>query len=254
MKQKAHAKVNIFLKILGTRDHYHELLSRFVRVENLYDTLSFKASPYHDTFQLQGTFGCETEKNTIYKAYLLLKEIDKNVETFFKTHQVHVEKRIPEFAGLGGGSSNAAAFLRMSNRILDLKLSTKTLASMGAKIGADVPFFIYDYASANISGIGEVVEPFEEEALHIETFTPKIACDTTEVYRIYRQDFLKQIDVPSALALKDQSSRELLQSKDALFLNDLFAPALSLYPELKTYHDNNFFSGSGSTFFRSMHG
>jgi len=56
------------------------------------------------------------------------------------------------------------------------------------------------------------------------------------------------------LALKDQSSRELLQSKDALFLNDLFAPALSLYPELKTYHDNNFFSGSGSTFFRSMHG
>jgi 4-diphosphocytidyl-2-C-methyl-D-erythritol kinase len=254
MIEKAHAKVNIFLKIVGTREEYHELLSRFVRVENLYDTISFKATPYHDNFQLQGQFGCTTEKNTIYKAYLLLKEINPKVENFFKTHQVDVEKQIPEFAGLGGGSSDAAAFLRMSNRILDLGLSTELLATMGAKIGADVPFFVYNYTSANVSGIGEIVEPFEEASLDIETFTPKIACDTVAVYQAFRQDFLNQIDIPFAMALKDEESKVLLQNKDALFLNDLFAPALSLYPELKNYHDKNFFSGSGSTFFRSKHG
>jgi 4-diphosphocytidyl-2-C-methyl-D-erythritol kinase len=117
-----------------------------------------------------------------------------------------------------------------------------------------VPFFVYNYASANVSGVGEVVEPFEEAPLMIETFTPDIACDTTKVYTTFRKTYLKDINITSALALKQQPSITLLNSKDALFLNDLFAPALSLYPELKNYHDKNFFSGSGSTFFRSING
>ena len=254
MTAKSHAKVNIFLKMLGTRGSYHELTSRFMRVDGLYDTLSFeKKDTYHDSFQLVGDFGCQLEKNTIFKAYKALAQ-EQNIKDFFQAHKVVVTKNIPEFAGLGGGSSNAAAFLRLANRALNLKIDTDTLAKIGASIGADVPFFVYDYPSANVSGIGDIVLPFEEEALDIETFTPDILCDTAKVYQQFRTHYLKDIDIKQAKSLEQESSKNLLKEHDALFLNDLFAPALDLYPALKAYHDDNFFSGSGSTFFRINHG
>ncbi len=254
MIEKSHAKVNIFLKILGTQGAYHTLLSRFMRVDNLYDTLRFeKKEHYHDSFELEGDFGCSIEKNTIYKAYqALIKEYP--IVPFFQEHKVVVEKNIPEFAGLGGGSSNAAAFLRLVNRTLHLHIATPHLAKIGASIGADVPFFVYDYASANVSGVGENVQAFEEEQIEIETFTPDIRCDTGQVYQQFRRAYLQDIDIKSAKALENISSNTLLNSYDAGFLNDLFAPALDLYPDLKAYHDKNFFSGSGSTFFRIQHG
>ncbi len=255
MREKSHAKVNIFLKMLGTRGDYHTLTSRFMRVDALYDTLTFqKKVKADDSFTLIGDFGCSIEKNTIYKAFSLLSYASPAIKNFFYEHKVLVEKNIPEFAGLGGGSSNAAAFLRLSNRLLNLKHSPETLASIGAKIGADVPFFVYDYSSANVSGIGEIVEPFEEEILPIETFTPEILCDTAKVYQQFRANYIKDIDTTKAKTLAVESSENLLERYDALFLNDLFAPALDIYPDLNAYHDNNFFSGSGSTFFRINHG
>lgn len=257
MIEKSHAKVNIFLKMLGTRGSYHELTSRFMRVETLYDTLSFekKADP-SDTFELLGNFGCTKEQNTIYKAFLALSKEspNKQLENFFNEYSVVVDKKIPEFAGLGGGSSNAAAFLRLSNRTLNLGHSSDTLAKIGASIGADVPFFVYDYPSANVSGIGEIVTPFDEETLNIETFTPNILCDTGKVYQRFRESYLQDIDTKSAHSLENKSSKELLANHNALFLNDLFAPALDIYPALNDYHDSNFFSGSGSTFFKVNHG
>ncbi len=255
MREIAHAKVNIFLKMVGTRGHYHTFLSRFMRVESLYDTMSIeKKANMDETFSLIGDFGCTLEQNTIYKAYRLLQEHSPKVGDFFKTHTVKVEKKIPEFAGLGGGSSNAAAFLRLTNRLLNLGIKTKDLADIGAKIGADVPFFVYNYASANVSGIGDIVEPFEEDLIMIETFTPPILCDTGKVYQQFRNHYLNAIDVKKAQAIFLQPSALLLHKYKAPFLNDLFQPAVDLYPALLDYHDNNFFSGSGSTFFRSDDG
>ena len=265
MIEKSHAKVNIFLKMLGTRGSYHTLSSRFMQVETLFDTLSFEKKTDHSKeFILEGNFGCKQNKNTIYKAFIALLKENSNTKmiNFFHDYKVVVEKNIPEFAGLGGGSSNAAAFLRLSNRTLNLGHSSDTLAKIGATIGADVPFFVYNYPSANVSGIGEVVMPFHEERLDIEVFTPDILCDTGKVYQRFREVYLKDIDSHSALALDNISSKELLETYDALFLNDLFSPALDLYPKLETYHQraslplgyNNFFSGSGSTFFKVNHG
>ena len=111
MERKSYAKVNIFLKIAGKRDNYHELVSRFVRVHSLYDVISF-VKTNKKAFEIIGDFGCKLESNTVYKAYNLLKAYD-GVEEYFLTHSVKVEKNIPEFAGLGGGSSNAATFLIM---------------------------------------------------------------------------------------------------------------------------------------------
>ncbi len=258
MKQyKAYAKVNIFLKITGMRGEYHEILSRFMKVESLYDELSFlpkeQTTFKKNDFGIVGDFDCTTEQNTIYKAYFALKEAthSESLERLMQTHAIKVEKKIPAFAGLGGGSSDGATYLKMCNNVLNLGLSLNELAQIGLQVGADVPFFIYGYESANVSGIGEVVEKFDEELLKLETFTPKIQISTPKVYKIYRENFYNPIDGFEIQRLKQLSSKEILSSMSATEANDLFAPALSVYPKLKEhYKDGYFFSGSGSSFFR----
>ena len=182
MTKKSYAKVNIFLKIVGLRDNYHLIASRFVRVKNLFDTISFIKKDV-DNFSIEGNFSCILEKNTVYKAYKELEKFDE-VKEFFKKNIVKIDKNIPEFAGLGGGSSNCATFLNMVNQACNLNLSKEELAKIGSNIGADVPFFVYEFDSANVSGIGEIVEEFNEESLNIEVITPKIPCDTTKIYKL----------------------------------------------------------------------
>ncbi len=249
---KAYAKVNIFLKITGKRDNYHEILSRFMRVESLYDELCF-VPKQEDAFCILGDFACALEHNTIYKAYLALREFthSESLEKLMRTHAVEVRKNIPAFAGLGGGSSDAATYLKMCNEVLHLNLSLNDLARIGLQIGADVPFFIYGYKSANVSGIGEIVEEFDEELLDIEVFTPKIEISTPRVYQVYREDFYAPIDGFEVKRLKETPSLDILQSMDVKEANDLFAPALQEYKELKNHYKHGYhFSGSGSSFFK----
>ena len=195
---KAHAKVNIFLKITGHKDGYHTLLSRFMMVEDLYDTITFEPCEC-DTFTIEGCEGVPLESNTIYKAYKALNAHtgDLDILNFFYKHKVVVTKHIPTQAGLGGGSSDAAAFMRLVKEVCNLIISTKELAQLGSTIGADLPFFIYNYPSANVSGFGEVVEPFEEEPLSLELFTPDIRCDTTIVYKTFKAHLIDGIKLNS---------------------------------------------------------
>lgn len=252
---KAHAKVNIFLKITGHKDGYHTLLSRFMRVDDLYDTITF-APCACDSFTIEGCGDVPTTSNTIYKAYIQLHEYTKNsrLETFFKAHKVVVTKRIPSQAGLGGGSSDAAAFMRLVNKVCDLNLKTATLSEIGSKIGADLPFFIYNYPSANVSGFGQIVEPYKEETLLLELYTPDIGCDTTVVYKTFKQHLLKDIAMCSFSEWEKLDSLTLLETiADPIILNDLYNAALIAYPELGDVpqaKEGWFFSGSGSTFFR----
>ncbi len=250
MTKRSYAKVNIFLKIAGKRGEYHELVSRFARVNNLYDTISFSEGNF-DEFTLEGSFGCETQKNTIYKAYTKLCEISPKVEEFFQKHKVIVKKHIPEFAGLGGGSSNCATFILMVNEICHLDLSKDEMAKIGATIGADVPFFIYEYDSANVTGIGEIVEKFDEELLNIETITPKIECNTGAIFKTFREKFYKEVSTEKAQKLLKMKSCDILKALSIEEANDLYLPASSVEPKLKEFAGNRwFFSGSGSSFFR----
>lgn len=250
MNKKSYAKVNIFLKIAGIRGNYHELVSRFVRVKNLFDIISFQAGKF-DEFTLEGTFGCETKRNTIYKAYLKLVEISPKVEEYFKNHKVIVDKKIPEFAGLGGGSSNCATFILMVNEVCGLALTRDEMAKIGSMIGADVPFFIYEYDSANVTGIGEIVEKFDEETLNIETFTPDIKCNTGAIFRTFREKFYKEITEIEAKKLLQMNSADILNILTINEANDLYVPACEVSKELKNYEKPQFFfSGSGSSFFR----
>jgi len=249
---KAYAKVNVFLKITGTRDGYHELISRFMRVDSLYDELHFEPKD-EEAFKIIGDFSCKTEQNTIYKAYMALKKYtdSPSLEKLMRTHAIRVEKNIPAFAGLGGGSSDAATYLKMCNEVLHLGLSQNELAQIGLSVGADVPFFIYGYKSANVSGIGEIVEEFDEECLELEVYTPKIEICTPKVYKMYKEDFYNPIDGFKVDELKHTTSLEILNTMSADEANDLFKPALQLYPALKNHYKKGwFFSGSGSSFFK----
>ncbi len=247
MCEKSYAKVNIFLKIVGLRGDYHELNSRFVRVKNLYDEVSFIKSNEKE-LKIIGNFSCPIEKNTVYKAYKLLEKY-KKVEEFFKNYYVKIDKKIPEFAGLGGGSSNAATFINMVNRYCELNLNKDELAQIGKSVGADVPFFIYEYDSANVKGIGEVVEKFDEETLDIEVITPNIKCNTGEIFKLFRKDYFEEkSEYKELFTLK---SDKILESLNIFEANDLYKVALKLEPKLEEFSKNSwFFSGSGSSFFR----
>ena len=252
ISKKSYAKVNIFLKIVGVRDGFHLLASRFCRVKNLYDVVEFQSGNF-DNFTLEGNFGCTIQQNTIYKAYLKLIELNPSVEQYFKTHKVVVNKVIPEFAGLGGGSSNCATFIFMVNDVCSLNLSKDELSKIGASIGADVPFFIYEYDSANVSGIGEIVKEFKEDTLDIHTFTPSIECNTGAIFKEFRKNFYKECSIEDVNRLFETKSIEIYNSIDINEANDLYAPALSLNDNLNPKNlglDNeSFFSGSGSSFF-----
>ena len=253
---KAHAKVNIFLKVTGHSAGYHTLISRFMRVENLYDTLHFVPAEC-DTFTIEGCENIPVTSNTIYKAYQVLLDHEKEteVDTFFKHHKVVVTKRIPSQAGLGGGSSDAAAFMLLVKEVCNLLISRKDLARLGGTIGADLPFFIYNYPSANVTGFGEVVELFEEPLLPLEIYTPNIGCDTATVYKTFKQHLLDDIQPESFQGWETLSSKTLLETiHDPIVLNDLYRAALIAYPELKgTAKEGWYFSGSGSSFFRIKH-
>jgi len=252
---RAHAKVNIFLKITGHENGYHTLLSRFMQVADLYDTITFVPCRC-DTFTIEGCKGIPLESNTIYKAYKALNDHtgDLDILNFFYKHKVVVTKRIPSQAGLGGGSSDAAAFMLLVKEVCNLLISTKELAKLGSKIGADIPFFIYNYASANVSGFGEIVEPFEEEPLSLELYTPNIGCDTALVYKTFKEHLLDGISLASFIGWDRLDSKTLLERiADPVILNDLYKAALIAYPELKKEAKEGwFFSGSGSTFFRLL--
>ena len=251
MTKKSYSKVNIFLKIVGLRDNYHLIASRFVRVKNLFDTISFVKKDV-DNFSIEGNFSCILEKNTVYKAYKELEKFDE-VKEFFKKNIVKIDKNIPEFAGLGGGSSNCATFLNMVNQACNLNLSKEELAKIGSNIGADVPFFVYEFDSANVSGIGEIVEEFKEESLNIEVITPKIACDTGKIYKNFREKFYKELNKDEVKELFVTNSKDILKKFSINEANDLYFSALDLNQDLKKFEkDNWFFSGSGSSFFKIL--
>ena len=251
MTKKSYSKVNIFLKIVGLRDNYHLIASRFVRVKNLFDTISFIKKDV-DNFSIEGNFSCILEKNTVYKAYKELEKFDE-VKEFFKKNIVKIDKNIPEFAGLGGGSSNCATFLNMVNQACNLNLSKEELSKIGSNIGADVPFFVYEFDSANVSGIGEIVEEFKEELVDIEVITPKIACDTGKIYKNFREKFYKELNKDEVKELFVTNSKDILKKFSINEANDLYFSALDLNQDLKKFEkDNWFFSGSGSSFFKIL--
>ncbi|BCX79336.1 4-(cytidine 5'-diphospho)-2-C-methyl-D-erythritol kinase [Campylobacter sp. 19-13652] len=241
---KAPAKINIFLKITGTRGVYHEILSRFVRFEDLSDELTLV--PRVDERLVISDFN----DTIIAKAYDIMAKAGYAGELaeIFRDKSVRLTKRIPVGAGLGGGSSDAACFMLLVNEFLGL--SADELLRLGLKVGADVPFFLSGQSSANVSGIGEIIEPFDDDLPALLLVSPDVFCSTPEVYAYFRANLLSKIEPKKAKDMVNLKSDELLVEFKNSELNDLRAACLALYSELnKPLYLDKFLSGSGSSLF-----
>lgn len=182
------AKINFALKVTGQReDGYHEL-EMVMQTIGIYDTVTLTPS-LSGEISLNVVFDQESErhgipsgpKNLAYRAAALLKH-EFNVKSGLK---IRLAKRIPSSAGLGGGSSDAAAVLKGANHLWKLGLTNSELEKRGALIGADVPFFIRGGCSL-VSGIGEKVTPLSRfPMLPIVVVKPPLDISTAWVYNMY---------------------------------------------------------------------
>ena len=151
---QAPAKLNLSLRILGKRDDgFHEIDTLMVKIQSLTDEIEFqeakKFSFVCDDFSVPSD-----ERNLVVKAVRAYENAAK-VECKWA---ISLKKRIPHGAGLGGGSSDAAATLLGMNRIYDSKLSEESLGTLGASLGSDVSFFLMD-GPARCVGRGEKILP-----------------------------------------------------------------------------------------------
>lgn len=188
---KAYGKINLGLDVLYKReDGYHEINTVMQQID-LSDTLIIKEKEEGIVIKSDNMDLPLDSSNLIYKAWEKIQEktgIRKGIE-------VTVEKRIPIAAGLGGGSSNAAATLKGLNELWDLGLSEEDLREIGVEIGADVPFCITG-GTALAQGIGDKLtklKPFKDKDLIL--INPGMPILTAEVYRNLNPDGKRKMNI-----------------------------------------------------------
>ena len=170
--EMAYAKVNLGLKILGTREGgFHDLVS-ICQTVDLSDRLEFFAAS-SDGMSCSAS-ELANDDNLVMRALRLCREQLKGNN---RPVHIHLEKRIPVGAGLGGGSADAAAVLRAMAAITGAQPSIDTLATWGASLGSDVPFLVRG-GTAVMRGRGDIVEPVSCERFVYVIAYPGVAIDT----------------------------------------------------------------------------
>ena len=242
------AKVNIGLKILGKReDGYHSIHTLFQELD------------FHDSIQLRkAESGCEItsnnptiptdESNICCKGWEVMKDAFPQIGGA----SVHIEKKIPIGAGLGGGSSNAAAVLKGLNELYSLGLSASDLERLALRVGADVPFFICAGTQLG-EGIGEKLTQVKTkiDGTFLLIF-PHFSIDTAWAYSHFKKRLERNVQSPNFADILEEDSIPF-----ELFENDFESVVIPAHPEisdikavLKT--SGAMFaslSGSGSTVF-----
>ncbi|MEW6206273.1 MAG: 4-(cytidine 5'-diphospho)-2-C-methyl-D-erythritol kinase [Pseudomonadota bacterium] len=226
------AKINLFLHITGRRaDGYHLLQSVFCPI-TLGDELSMS---------VQANSSKELIVHRSGDLVHIPEDVDLTVracKAFYANagvgmaHQVsvHVNKKVPEQAGLGGGSSNAATVLRLLQHHHQYPLSAGQLAEIGLALGADVPFFLQDN-SAFVEGIGEVITPIQGISGHLIVYKPPLSCPTP---KIFSDPQLTRNSSDVKIAVFDSARRmnsELMACLQANTQNALQAVVSRNYPE-----------------------
>ncbi len=248
MKILSPAKINLFLQVTGKRsDGYHELFSLMCCI-SLYDTISLqfdtdeiKIESLHPDMPLDAG-------NLVYQA----------ADLFFQTLKIKagvrigIDKQIPIAAGLGGGSSNAASVLRGLNHYYGYPLSQDRIMTLGLKLGADVPFLLYQ-KPALASGIGEILKAYTAWLPDTVVIVyPGFSVSTAAVFQNLNLRLTKCKKVITKPTLKKSGYQIPLH-----LCNDLEAVTESQYPEIKSVKEQlillgalgSLMSGSGPTVF-----
>jgi 4-diphosphocytidyl-2-C-methyl-D-erythritol kinase len=255
--KKSPCKVNLLLNILGKRpDGFHEL-ETVMQPVNLFDEIHFERAANGIRLTCEEPTLPVDSKNLVYRAatnFLTAAKISDGIK-------IHLEKKIPLAAGLGGGSGNAATTLLGLNELFGQPLPLASLHELAASLGSDIPFFLQD-KPALATGRGEKIQPLENfPALHGKAFFlihPGFGISTPWAYQ-------KLARFPDALNGKPGRAQKLitlLQTTDVKmvvgeFYNSLEAPALDKFPVLALYQEflrengalAALMSGSGSTTF-----
>ncbi len=185
LTMKTPAKLNLFLHVTGRReDGYHLLQSLFVPIA-CYDHLSFTLDAHGQIRRLTDNAGIAEADDLVIKAAHGLKKMVGRTDLGVA---IALLKNIPSGAGLGGGSSDAAATLMALNQLWDLQLRRDELLPLALQLGADVPFFLYQEA-ALVEGIGERITPLRQDlrerlaGAHYVLLVPKLAIPTVSIFR-----------------------------------------------------------------------
>ena len=249
MKDRAYAKINLCLDVAGVReDGYHDLHMIMVPID-FYDVLEMNIAD-ETTISLNRNFLPVNDKNTVIKAIHVRKETYNLTENF----ACNLVKHIPTQAGLAGGSADAAAAIRMIVKLCHLDLSREELIEVGKKVGADVPFCIFN-EPAYVNGIGEELEPFKINTdFNILLVKPRRGVSTSAAF--------SRLDLEKAVHPDCLKMRKALETDDYLTVVDNLGNSLEkisckLVPEIREIKkdlsyfgfDGVLMSGSGSTVF-----
>lgn len=251
MKEKAYAKINLFLNVIEKRvDGYHDLEMVMASID-LFDVLSFEKTNDGIIEIISDTqITNSKEENIVYKVAKYLQEsygIKNGVN-------ITIEKNIPIAAGLAGGSADAAATLRGLNKLWKLKLTMADLAEIGEKFGSDIPFCIYNKLCI-ARGKGEDLF-FIDNKLNFQVLliNPNIKISTKEVFGKITEEMLinkKSSDMANAIYNKNFElvARELYNSLEPITFE--MVPDIQKIKKLMLDWDLSgaLMSGSGATVF-----
>lgn len=225
------AKINIGLNVLWKRDdEYHELSSVFYPIYELYDVLEIIAD---DNF----SFSCsgidiQDETNICIRAFELLK---KNFG--IGNVRIHLHKRIPIGAGLGGGSADAAFVLKGVNELFSLNINNTDLEKYALELGADCPFFI-ENTPKYVSGIGDKMQNISLDFTNykIHFIFPELHISTEKAYSNISPN------IPSDHLL--DLIKEPIDNWKGKIKNDFETPIFLKYPELEKLKENFYIDGA----------
>jgi 4-diphosphocytidyl-2-C-methyl-D-erythritol kinase len=241
------SKINIGLRITGKRsDGYHNIETIFYPV-GLCDALEFVVpdQPVNkDILRVTGIeTGSEPDNNLVLKSLQKLRE-----KYSFPFLKIHLHKAIPVGAGLGGGSSDAACFLKIVTKYFGLNIDINNLKAMALELGSDCPFFI-EGAPSLATGRGEIFEPIKKvlSGYYLVLINPGVSINTGEAYQNCRTG------IPST-SLGDLAELPVVEWRE-LIMNDFEEFAFSKHPIIsdikdELYRANALFSlmsGSGSS-------
>ena len=245
---RAPAKINLCLHVLGRReDGYHELAMAMQRV-SLYDDITVQVAEGDGVAVCcDGLSLAAGEENIAARAARLVLAVAR----VRRRVSVSIDKHIPVAAGLGGGSSDAAAVLIALNDLLQVGMTAQDLMGLGAQLGADVPFFIFS-APAWATGTGTCLRSLSElPSVSYILVNPGIAVSTKDVYQSLQ--LTKGGDLASIPTFSARTPSELCRGLH----NDLEQVVLPRHPEVGEAKDlllaagamGALMSGSGATVF-----
>jgi 4-diphosphocytidyl-2-C-methyl-D-erythritol kinase len=245
---EAHAKVNIGLQVKDQReDGLHNIHTVFQELE-LYDSILLSKRHRDWSIKINDSKIPTDESNTCIQAYLAIKQRFPQIDGIAIT----LNKSIPSGAGLGGGSSDAAAVLKGLRKIFDLQLNNGELSEIAVKIGADVPFFISGGTQIG-DGIGNVLSPIKNPVNGFYLLViPDIFISTAWAYKALKKYLKENTDRPNFAHFLEGNSLS-----NTIFDNDFEWIVIQTYPKigeikeglLKAGASYASLSGSGSTVF-----